>query len=206
MSHRTMAVVPAQPPACCSRNSCTLDDHLTGFREDTDPGAQAALPLWRCGGFSRRLHARRHLAVRRRQLSCLYRDSCLCMQADCRLRQSELIAIGQCKQGDSDRPIYCLGSNRLVEDLSSGMSVTKLQRVLRVCNFGPIPVKYAEALSIQDRLAELCKQKQAPDTLLQLQVRADPQLENCMQSHCAFRTVLRPLRLVTAVCFMGMRC
>ena len=50
------------------------------------------------------------------------------------------------------------------------MSVTRLQRVLRVCNFGPIPVKYAEALDLQERLAELCKQKQAPDTLLQLQV------------------------------------
>ena len=51
------------------------------------------------------------------------------------------------------------------------MSVTKLQRVLRVCSFGPIPVRYAEALNLQERLAELCKQKQAPDTLLQLQVR-----------------------------------
>lgn len=79
-----------------------------------------------------------------------------------------LIAIGQCKQGDGARPI-CL-SRTAFEDLGLGMSVTKLQRVLRVCNFGPVPVNYAEALSLQERLAELCKQKQAPDTLLQLQV------------------------------------
>ena len=52
------------------------------------------------------------------------------------------------------------------------MSVTSLQRVLRVCNFGPIPVKYSEAVEIQERLAQLCKLKQAPDTLLQLQVRS----------------------------------
>ena len=52
------------------------------------------------------------------------------------------------------------------------MSVTSLQRVLRVCNFGPVAVKYSEALAIQERLAQLCKQKQAPDTLLQLQVRS----------------------------------
>lgn len=60
---------------------------------------------------------------------------------------------------------------RLTVSFSLGMSTTRLQRVLRVCNFGPIPVKYSEALSLQERLAELCKQKQAPDTLLQLQVR-----------------------------------
>ena len=51
------------------------------------------------------------------------------------------------------------------------MSTTRLQRVLRVCNFGPIPVRYLEALNLQEKLAELCKQKQAPDTVLQLQVR-----------------------------------
>ncbi len=50
------------------------------------------------------------------------------------------------------------------------MSVTKLQRVLRICDFGIKPVKYAEALAVQERLAELCKRKEAPDTLLQLQV------------------------------------
>ena len=52
------------------------------------------------------------------------------------------------------------------------MSVTKLQRVLRICDFGVKPVKYAEALAVQERLAELCKRKEAPDTLLQLQVSA----------------------------------
>lgn len=50
------------------------------------------------------------------------------------------------------------------------MSVTKLQRVLRVCEFGRKPVKYAEAVTLQERLAELCKRGEAPDTLLQLQV------------------------------------
>ncbi|DBA99944.1 hypothetical protein WJX77_006833 [Trebouxia sp. C0004] len=49
------------------------------------------------------------------------------------------------------------------------MSVTKLQRVLRICDFGVKPVKYAEALAVQERLAELCKRKEAPDTVLQLQ-------------------------------------
>lgn len=51
-----------------------------------------------------------------------------------------------------------------------GMSVTTLQRVLRVCDFGLKPVKYAEAVAVQEKLADLCKRKEAPDTLLQLQV------------------------------------
>ncbi len=56
------------------------------------------------------------------------------------------------------------------------MSVTRLQRVLRVCDFGLKPVKYAEALGIQEKLAELCTRKKAPDTLLQLQVSSAPQV------------------------------
>lgn len=66
------------------------------------------------------------------------------------------------------------------------MSVTKLQRVLRVCSFGPIPVRYAEGLNLQERLAELCKQKQAPDTLLQLQVRFEAPDTPLMLWGCAF--------------------
>ena len=50
------------------------------------------------------------------------------------------------------------------------MSVTRLQRVLRVCNFGAIPAKYSEVSVLQEKLAELCRQKKASDTLLHLQV------------------------------------
>ena len=96
-----------------------------------------------------------------------------------------LIAIGQCKEGDGHRPIYL--SRTAFEVLTLGMSVTKLQRVLRVCNFGPVPVKYAEALSLQERLAELCKHKQAPDTLLQLQVCTLFRHRQCMLYHYACR-------------------
>lgn len=73
MSQEAMAAVPVQPTPCFSCNLGTLDDHLTGLREDTDPGAQAALRLWRCGSLLHRLHAQRHLAIRIRQLSCSYR-------------------------------------------------------------------------------------------------------------------------------------
>ena len=83
------------------------------------------------------------------------------------------------------------------------MSVTRLQRVLRVCSFGPIPVKYAEALSLQERLAELCKQQQAPDTLLQLQVRLAIRSIPFMCRHCACCKVVDPcacLRPFAAAC------
>ena len=69
-----MTAVPVQPTPCYFCSLGTLDDHLTGFREDTDPGAQAALQLWRCGSLSHRWHAQRHLAIRTGQVSFSYRN------------------------------------------------------------------------------------------------------------------------------------
>jgi hypothetical protein len=44
-------------------------------------------------------------------------------------------------------------------------------RLLRVCSFGGDLVPYVDGLRLQQRLAQLCKERAIPDTLLLLQVR-----------------------------------